>query len=298
MVMRFDRLSRDVAAAANVLLIVLIAVLMISASTVVIMLFQGGQSEASSSKFVTVGQTIKVDYIGKLTDGRIFDTSNYTIAINDAQYPKTLSFTLRSVTSYAPLSFTVGSGEMISGFDNAVVGMTVGETKTVTLSPEEAYGSMDPSKLVTFNLVETAPLIKTLTASAFTSVYGIHPVSGMTVTDPHFGWPATVLEYSVTADRVTVKNVPTLDAEYRIYGNSTVGWDIIVINMDSSTNLITLEHQLTNADSDMIKGLDGTKTFFINQVDVANGTAVRNYNGELLGKSLVFIITLVAIVDE
>jgi peptidylprolyl isomerase len=39
-----------------------------------------------------------------------------------------------------PLSFTVGAGDMITGFDNAVLGMKVGEIKTVTLPPEEAYG--------------------------------------------------------------------------------------------------------------------------------------------------------------
>ncbi|MCG7840817.1 MAG: FKBP-type peptidyl-prolyl cis-trans isomerase, partial [Methanomassiliicoccales archaeon] len=111
--MRFDRLSKDVTGAVNVLLIVLIGVLMVSASTVVIVLYQGGQSEESSSDLVTVGQTIKVDYIGKLTDGRVFDTSNYSIAIDDAAYPKTLSFTLRDQTSYTQLSFEVGGGQLI-----------------------------------------------------------------------------------------------------------------------------------------------------------------------------------------
>ena len=38
------------------------------------------------------------------------------------------------------LNFTVGSGQMIAGFDNAVIGMEVGQTKDVTLSPNEAYG--------------------------------------------------------------------------------------------------------------------------------------------------------------
>ncbi len=56
----------------NVLLIVLIAVLMVSASTVFILIYQGGQSEESSDDVVAVGQTIKVNYIGKLLDGRVF----------------------------------------------------------------------------------------------------------------------------------------------------------------------------------------------------------------------------------
>jgi FKBP-type peptidyl-prolyl cis-trans isomerase 2 len=281
----------------NVLLIVLIAVLMVSASTVVILLYQGGQSEEPSADVVAAGQTIKVDYIGKLLDGRVFDTSKLSVALNDAEYPKTLSFTLRSNTSYTPLSFEVGAGKMISGFDAAVVGMKVGQTKTVTLTPDEAYGDMDPTKLVTFQLTETAPLLRTLTANTFKAEYGADAAPGLTVYDPMYGWEATVLEYDEQADRVTVKNVPTLNALYRIYGSGSSGWDVMVTGIDSNSDLITVQHQLDEGDSDMIMGSDGGSTFFVIDVDVDAGTAVRNYNTELLGKSLVFTITIVDIVE-
>ncbi len=295
--MRSFRLSRDVTGTVNVLLIVLIAVLMVSASTVVILLYQGGQSEETSDDVVAAGQTIKVDYIGKLLDGRVFDTSKLSVALNDAEYPKTLSFTLRSNTSYTPLSFEVGAGKMISGFDAAVVGMKVGQTKTVTLTPDEAYGDMDPTKLVTFQLTETAPLLRTLTANTFKAEYGADAAPGLTVYDPMYGWEATVLEYDEQADRVTVKNVPTLNALYRIYGSGSSGWDVMVTGIDSNSDLITVQHQLDEGDSDMIMGSDGGSTFFVIDVDVDAGTAVRNYNTELLGKSLVFTITIVDIVE-
>jgi len=295
--MRSLRVSRDVTGAVNVLLIVLIAVLMVSASTVVILIYQGGQSEETSDNVVSVGQTIKVNYIGKLLDGRVFDTSLLSVASNDAAYPKTLSFTLRSNSSYTPLSFEVGAGMMISGFDAAVVGMKIGETKTVTLTPDEAYGDMDPTKLVTFQLTETAPLLRTFTASAFKAEYGTNAEAGLTVSDPMYGWDATVLEYDEQADRVTVKNVPTIGALYHIYGTDDAGWDVMVTGIDSNSDLITFQHQLDEGDSDMIKGLDGSSTFFVIDVDADAGTAVRNYNTELLGKSLVFTITIVSIVE-
>ncbi len=295
--MRSLRLSRDVTGAVNVLLIVLIAVLMVSASTVVILIYQGGQSEEGSSDIVAAGQTIKVNYTGKLLDGRVFDTSYLTVANDDANYPKTLSFTKRSDSSYAPLSFQVGAGKMISGFDAAVVGMKIGETKTVTLSPDEAYGDMDPSKLVTFQLTENVPLLKVFTSSAFQAEYGVDPAYHLMVTDPRYGWDAIVEAYDEQADRVNVKNVPTIDSLYHIYGTGSVGWDVKVTAMDSNSGLITIQHQLDDADSDMIKGLDGTSTFFITGVDQDGGTAMRNYNTELLGKSLVFTITIVSIVE-
>jgi FKBP-type peptidyl-prolyl cis-trans isomerase 2 len=77
------------------------------------------------------GDTVSVNYIGKLTNGTVFDTSIKEEA-QKAGLP------LRP--SYSPLSFTVGAGQMIPGFDAAVVGMKVGEEKIATLPPAQAYG--------------------------------------------------------------------------------------------------------------------------------------------------------------
>ena len=68
---------------------------------------------------VTTGQNVNVHYKGTLSDGTEFDNSKS-----------------RGQT----LSFEVGSGQMIKGFNDAIVGMTVGETKSVTLTPDMAYG--------------------------------------------------------------------------------------------------------------------------------------------------------------
>lgn len=67
---------------------------------------------------VKKGDTVKVHYHGKLTDGTTFDSSE----------------------GREPLEFEVGGGMVISGFDNGVTGMTIGEKKTVHIPAEEAYG--------------------------------------------------------------------------------------------------------------------------------------------------------------
>jgi peptidylprolyl isomerase len=64
------------------------------------------------------GDNVKVHYTGKLDDGTVFDTSE----------------------GHEPLAFAVGSGQVIEGFDEAVLGMTVGETKVVHIPVEKAYG--------------------------------------------------------------------------------------------------------------------------------------------------------------
>lgn len=75
---------------------------------------------------VTNGHSVSVHYVGTLTDGTEFDNSR-----------------ARGQT----VSFEIGSGRMISGFNDAVVGMTVGETKKVTLAPEQAYGVRNENAL-------------------------------------------------------------------------------------------------------------------------------------------------------
>ncbi|MFH1056308.1 MAG: FKBP-type peptidyl-prolyl cis-trans isomerase, partial [Candidatus Micrarchaeota archaeon] len=54
-------------------------------------------------------------------------------------------------TSYEPSEFTVGAGQMIKGFDDAVVGMAEGEEKTVRLLPSEAYGERREDLLIEVN---------------------------------------------------------------------------------------------------------------------------------------------------
>jgi FKBP-type peptidyl-prolyl cis-trans isomerase 2 len=72
------------------------------------------------------GDTVFVHYRGTLDDGEEFDSSE----------------------GREPLSFIVGSGGVIDGFDNAVRGMTVGESVTVRIPPEEAYGEWDEELIV------------------------------------------------------------------------------------------------------------------------------------------------------
>lgn len=293
---------KDISGAFNTIMVyALVAILLISSGLIVFVMYQGGTAEqADTDNIVAEGMTIEVDYTGKLLDGRIFDTSNYTIASNDALYPKSLSFTLNSESDYDPLELTVGDGDTITGFESAVIGMRVGETKTVTIASDEAYGDLDTDLLTTFDLVDTVEWTHNYTAAEYLAYFGINPVNGMTISDPVYGWPATVLDYNENADRVIVVNQPTVDTLYHIYGEEDdgQGWDVLVSNVDSTSNVITIEHQLTNGDSGYIEGVDtDDETFIIIDIDTDAGTAVMNYNDEVVGNTLVFTITIVSIDD-
>jgi peptidylprolyl isomerase len=64
------------------------------------------------------GDTVRIHYTGTLEDGTEFDSS----------------------AGRDPLEFALGGGQVIPGFDSAVDGMAVGESKSVTIPPDEAYG--------------------------------------------------------------------------------------------------------------------------------------------------------------
>jgi FKBP-type peptidyl-prolyl cis-trans isomerase 2 len=96
-------------------------------------------NKTSDAKMAAKGDSVSVHYIGKLTNGTLFDTSVKEEAVK-AGLP------LRP--SYDTLTFTVGAGQMIAGFDATVVGMKEGEEKTVTLAPEQAYGMPNPDAII------------------------------------------------------------------------------------------------------------------------------------------------------
>ena len=77
---------------------------------------------------VKSGDTVKVHYSGRLSDGTTFDSSS----------------------GRDPLEFKVGSGQVIKGFDDGVTGMSVGDKRTVQIPVNDAYGPKDESMVVEF----------------------------------------------------------------------------------------------------------------------------------------------------
>jgi FKBP-type peptidyl-prolyl cis-trans isomerase SlyD len=124
------------------------------------------------------GDYVKVDYI-LVVDGKVVDTSIEEVAKeNKIYYPE---------REYGPIGFIVGNGELIEGFEEAVVGMEVGEEKTVTIPPEKGYGLRDE------RLIQEIP--KEMFADA-----DFEPQEGMLILAS--GIPAKIIK--VTDDTVTL----------------------------------------------------------------------------------------------
>lgn len=106
------------------------------------------------------GNTVSVHYTGKLEDGQVFDSSE----------------------GRDPLTFTVGGGQLIKGFDNAVRGKETGDKVTAVIPPEEGYGATNPE------MVQTMPTERLQGAEvAVGQVLGLEDAQGnpfqATVTD-------------------------------------------------------------------------------------------------------------------
>lgn len=302
--MRSIRSLRGDNSAAKPLFAIIVGLLVVT-STVGAFLFLA----QGSAQTVASGDKVKVDYIGKFEDGRVFDTSLWSVASDNTTYPKSLFFTMRgNETRYTPLEFTVGAGTMITGFDAAVRGMKVGETKTFTLTPNQAYGNMDSRKMVTIQLEESVPATAVMNKSNYKATFGEDPVAGggiKWVTNQKLGLPAYTLYYDSQLDRAEVVYQASVNDTYRAYAaaGSEGGWDVKVIAADSEK--ITVRHQLTDADEFKVRGFDvaGLKissketlyTLYVDSVDEASGTAVLNYNREVVGHNLVFTVTVVSV---
>ncbi len=77
-----------------------------------------------SGEAAKTGDNVSMNYTGRLENGTVFD-SNVDPKFGHVE----------------PISFTLGAGQMIAGWDKGIVGMKVGEKKTLTISPEDGYGA-------------------------------------------------------------------------------------------------------------------------------------------------------------
>ena len=89
---------------------------------------------------ITNGSSVSVNYTGRLEDGTIFDTS-----LQEGR---------------SPLTATLGQGQLIPGFENGLIGMSVGEKKTIEIEPEEAYGDVKPNFVQEVSLEMVPPEVK------------------------------------------------------------------------------------------------------------------------------------------
>lgn len=96
---------------------------------------EGGNEGGSGGSQARSGDTVRIHYTGRLDDGSVFDSSE----------------------GRDPLEFTLGTGQVIAGFDQAVTGMAAGDEQTVTIPAADAYGPRREEMVFTVPRIQFPP---------------------------------------------------------------------------------------------------------------------------------------------
>src|SRR5215213_2039372 len=142
------------------------------------------------------GDKVKVHYHGTLRNGEIFDSSN----------------------GREPLEFTVGSGQVIKGFDEGVKGMQIGEKKTVEIPVGDAYGEKEQERIIEFPVAQFPADLKPEVGMQLMMSDGSGQQIPVTITD-------------VKEDKVS------LDANHPLAGQDLI-FDLELVSIESTSRII------------------------------------------------------------
>jgi len=287
---------------------------------IAVILFSGCVGE----KTVTMGDNISVDYIGSLDNGKVFDTSIEKVANENNLSPR--------VGGYKPLKFTVGKGGVIQGFDEGVIGMKVGETRTLTIPPEKGYGPTRTELIHVFPIVQVIPETTEMPqeieipVSQFERVIGPGHKAGETVGIPDTNINLTILNITASNDSLSskIKNGDTsiVSLSYKLKVGDTIWskgapWNETVIKIDNKN--ITLRANVSTNAIVQLQGAPWNSTvvsmdnvnitlrhnpipdtivpsmFGQTKVSFNETSIIMDQNPELAGKTLIFKVTLVSI---
>ncbi|MGM0448110.1 MAG: FKBP-type peptidyl-prolyl cis-trans isomerase [Methanobacteriota archaeon] len=102
---------------------------------------------------IATGDAVTIEYTGRLDDGTVFDTSRESVAeeagLAEAQPDR----------EYTPLTVEVGAGQVIEGMEDGLIGLEAGETETMTIPPEKAYGEPSEENIEEFETGELREML-------------------------------------------------------------------------------------------------------------------------------------------
>jgi len=266
------------------------------------------------NKTVKIGDNISVNYTGSFVNGKVFDTSIESVAKANNLSPRNI---------YEPLKFKVGQkpSAVIEGFDKGVIGMKIGETKTLRIPPEEAY-PINPAMIrvspiiIVLPATQTMPKVFEIPQETFEQYFGMNhsvgdivqiPDTNMNVTlinvtskvslsynlkngsntwDASIPWNQTVVK--MDEKNITLKPNVTKNDIFNI-PNSPLSITIVDIN---ATN-ITIKYNPIPETTVDIPGMFGQMV--PTKISFNETSMIMDQNPDVAGKTLIFNVTLVSI---
>ena len=266
----------------------------------VILLFSGCVGQKNQN-VIKIGDNVSADYIGYV-NGHVFDTT-----IEGVAKQNNLSTSSRQ---YKPFNFTVGKGKFIQGIEEGIVGMKVGESKTIVVPPLKIYGNKSPSLIRTFPVKDTIPLEQTfpkvfeIPTDQFKSMFGTNQKIGDNVKVSGTNINLTILDLNKSNNVSVSYNIAVGDhissavpyVVIKVDDNITVRsdvkkgqkiqfenvpWNTTVIDIDSN-NMTMLHNKIPDT-----RMQNGRVRVHFNDTYIT-----MDSNNELAGESLTFNVTI------
>ena len=248
----------------------------------------------TSNKTAEYGDSVELYYTGSYfayydEDGAvIFDTDMEEVGEDNEKYKKSYGYTVKE--SYSAVEMTVGQGEWLDDFKNALIGHKPGDVVKVKIV--DGYGSLtdDVNKFTVVKAGQTISKFQEMTVSDYKTFFGVDdaPGAGVQTVDSPYGWKANVV--SVSGDMVSVEYIPEDDGTYT---KNEVTYKV----NGAVTDEINFDYQIENFEynTKILKGAyDGQIVYFIGS-DGANMT--YKTTKETVGTTMYFTIKFVGYVD-
>ncbi|MFH1403066.1 MAG: FKBP-type peptidyl-prolyl cis-trans isomerase [Candidatus Altiarchaeota archaeon] len=222
------------------------------------------------------GDVVTVHYVIWDEDGVMYDTSYQELA------NKTVAYMLGDDTGYGPVTFEVGSGTAIEGLETGVIGMSVGDSRTLTIEPLKAYGLHVDEYVFLLSRTERIPRYQSIARDIFERDIGSKPALGGVYTlsknMSSVDWPITVVNLS--GDSVYIEyGLPSVTSFETNFGPAVIeetGDEFHVIVSPSTGRVVT-------------------KYGIARITDVNEENFTLDYNNELANKTIVVKVDLLDI---
>ena len=221
------------------------------------------------------GDLVTVNFTAAFEDGAVIGTTLESVAL-DAKRKKVSWF--MPLERYAPEEIKAGSRELMPGLGDAVLGMTEGAKKRVTLAPKQAYGLPDPSRIVKYPVVKTIPRLITMPAEDYVKRFNSFPVVGKEVElTPYF------------KARVVKVSEKTADLE-------CLAKDGKLVDEDFGSTLIQVKGDVVSITlTPRIDGVIETGGETGRVIAADNDTVTVDFNNPLAGKKIVLDLEVVSL---
>lgn len=222
------------------------------------------------------GDMVWVDYTVRVENGSVYDTTLEQVARDAGIYKSTIRYT--------PFNFTLGSADMIDGFNEAVLGMRVGEEKNAIIPPDKAYGAYDPTLVDAIPRIYSLQRVEPVPMDEFLQIY-----PGFTFSENETllvgSWNATIL--AATNNSVMLRHDPQVNQTL-----ATGKWPETVVNVTDTEIVLRRDPKLGAmylTEDAMGEPLLGTVR------TIADDYFMLDYNAPLAGHALNFTLRLVRI---